>query len=358
MMKHNLVFVVLISFLTMVSAPANALIPTSDIFERFPALSSLKETKDQLKNVKDSLESIKQELKALASSAGSLAEYVNVIPGVDVDISAYTKKVSDSIDKATNISEIDKKVSDRVNDEVNKIVSVEDKKVISKTLDDVDKISDDITRIDSKYSISENIKESFSSYEIEEEEEEEEVDEEAIIEDIKKSFSAVRSELKDNHNQLNDLMDLSISHLNQSYTTINQDLNNLRKIVLQGEKLAQDQKDIILKDIENVIEKNHDSYMHLIRSAETLKSDFNTRYVEEINENLRNYEKVTIAYVQGDISNEKRVLETRNIKDKIKQLSNKIQKISTKEFSSSELMITEELNRIKDKLTELEESAS
>lgn len=357
MMKHNSIFVVLTSFLIVVSAPANALIPTSDIFEKFPSLSNLKETKDQLKSVKDSLENVKKELKALASSAGTLAEYVNVIPGVNVDVSSYANKVSESIDKATNISDVDKKISDRINDEVDKVVSNEDQKVIFKTLDDVDKISGDVKYIDDKYDVSKKLKEN-SLETVEEEEEEEEIDDEAVIEDVKKSFLSVRSELKENHSQINDLLDLSISHLNRSYSTVNQELDELRKSVLQGNKLTQEQKDLLIKDIEKVIEKNHDSYMRLIRSAETLKADFNTRYVEDVNENLRNYEKVTIAYINGDISNEKRLLETRNIKDKIKQLSNKVKKINTKEFDYSELMIAEELNKIKDKIVEIEKNAS
>lgn len=140
-------------------------------------------------------------------------------------------------------------------------------------------------------------------YEEEEEEEEVSVEEEnAKIEAVKESIYNALQNCKEIKVQFNDLLDLSISSIQENSNANSKTLDNITLVINRAEKLNETEKNNFINEVKDIKEKELKLTDSLIGIVDGIKISYNTAYKNKIEDGYKNYEKIAIAYIKGDIS--------------------------------------------------------
>ncbi len=140
---------------------------------------------------------------------------------------------------------------------------------------------------------------------IEEEEEEEEVsieEEKAKIEAVKESIKNALQNCKDINVQFNDLLDLSINSIQQNSDANSKTLEKIAQVINSAEKLDISEKNAFLGEVKIIKEKELKLTDNLIGIVDGVKTSYNSSYKNKIEDGYKNYEKLAIAYIKGDVS--------------------------------------------------------
>ena len=142
----------------------------------------------------------------------------------------------------------------------------------------------------------------------EEEEEEEEIpdinDMAALREEIKAGFAVARDENKKMAEQLNDVMDASVSALNKTTEESRLALEKLAQAVRDTDRLDKQDKEVLEKKIGELQVRQQRLADRMIAVAESAKEEYNLEYQNKIADGIDNYEKVIECYLRGDASRE------------------------------------------------------
>lgn len=143
---------------------------------------------------------------------------------------------------------------------------------------------------------------------VEEEEEEEEIpdinDMVALREEIKAGFAVARDENKKMAEQLNDVMDASVSALNKTTEESRLALEKLAQGVRDTDRLDKQDKEVLEKKIGELQVRQQRLADRMIAVAESAKEEYNLEYQNKIADGIDNYEKVIERYLRGDASRE------------------------------------------------------
>ena len=136
--------------------------------------------------------------------------------------------------------------------------------------------------------------------EVEEEEEEEEVSNKEIIDGVKYYFKSVQDENKKIAARLNDVLDMHINKLNKSAEFAEKSLTELEVGVSQSPNFSPKEKEDFSNRIIGIKDAHRKVYDWNIVLAEKTKEKYNKEFKNKILDGISNYEKITIAYINGD----------------------------------------------------------
>ena len=137
-------------------------------------------------------------------------------------------------------------------------------------------------------------------FDIEEEEEEEEVSNKEAIDGIKYYFKSVQDENKKIAARLNDVLDMHINKLNKSAEYAEKSLTELELGVSQSPNFSPKEKEEFSNRIIDIKAAHRKVYDWNIVLAEKTKEKYNKEFKNKILDGMSNYEKITIAYINGD----------------------------------------------------------
>ena len=146
---------------------------------------------------------------------------------------------------------------------------------------------------------------------VEEEEEEEEIteDEEAqTIEAIKENIDFALKESKSLNVQFNDVLDISMNTIYQNIASNNKTIDNMIFVINKAENLTEEDKTTVKKEIESIKQRQENLSVNLVDIINGMKESYNTSFKSKIEDGYKNYEKVAIAYVKGDVDEEEFML--------------------------------------------------
>lgn len=150
----------------------------------------------------------------------------------------------------------------------------------------------------------------------EEEEEEEEISEkDALKEEFTEYFNEVRLENKKIHTQMNDILDMYINKLNENLALGNSIFEVFENNINEYQKMGEKEKQTLLKRIADIKKKQQDIMERNISIAEDVKSNYNLEYKNKILDGLINYERIVVAYINGDISKEEVIKAGKKLKE-------------------------------------------
>ncbi len=142
---------------------------------------------------------------------------------------------------------------------------------------------------------------------VEEEEEEEEIsveEENAKIEEVRESIKNALLNFKEIKTHFNDLLDLSISSIQQNSDENSKTLDNIVLVINRAENLENKEKTLFISEVNSIKEKQIKLTDRLIGVVDGIKTNYNLAYKDKIEDGYKNYEKVAVAYIKGDISKE------------------------------------------------------
>lgn len=134
----------------------------------------------------------------------------------------------------------------------------------------------------------------------EEEEEEEEISNEESIAVLKKYFTTIYDENKKIANRLNDVLDMHINKLNTSSENAEKSLTQLESDITNNSIFTSEEKEDLVNRILDIKSRHQKVYDWNIILAEKAKDKYNIEFKNKILDNLSNYEKMAIAYLNGD----------------------------------------------------------
>lgn len=190
---------------------------------------------------------------------------------------------------------------------------------------------------------------------IEEEEEEEEVSNEAVIASLKYYFKSVQDENKKIANRLNDVLDMHINKLNKSAESAEKSLTQLEKGIEQSSNFTSEEKEEFANRIVDIKTSHRKIYDWNIVLAEKTKENYNKEFKNKILDGMSNYEKVAIAYLNGDATRS----EVDKVGIKLRQDA-KAMKVSTddkvmKQIKREALKLKRELTSLGDDIKKIEQ---
>ena len=160
-----------------------------------------------------------------------------------------------------------------------------------------------IDKVKSKEPVSLELDIQYEEEEEEEEEEEVSIEEEnAKIEAVKESIYNALQNCKEIKVQFNDLLDLSISSIQENSDANSKTLDNITLVINRAEKLNETEKNNFINEVKDIKEKELKLTDSLIGIVDGIKISYNTAYKNKIEDGYKNYEKIAIAYIKGDIS--------------------------------------------------------
>lgn len=311
-------YVVLVSFISILSKPTQAFWPVLDFGEITPIVSNVTTAIDTVNQAKSQLTELKNSISAIGENIKTIAAF-----GQDLK-----KSVKEAADQATGSLKFV---------EANTGLNIEIPNIVNSNLKDVDgkftlALNDITSETNSILSgnfekVSQSVSEDVNM-QIEEEEEEEEISEE---ESLKKKQDEIVSKLEEFQKecsqvmvQMNDVLDASINTLNNAADKTKETLENLRKTITLVEEADQASKDKIIKQIEELTKKQEKLSDSAIEVMEQVKENYNKEYQKKLIEGIDNYKKVIIKHFNGDASVEevKRVGE--ELKEEIAKINIKV----------------------------------
>ncbi len=185
---------------------------------------------------------------------------------------------------------------------------------------------------------------------IEEEEEEEEVSEDEIqlkIDAIRENISLILSESNALNIQLNDLIDMSLNSIHKNFDYNQEKMAEMEYVINRAKNIEDEDKESLLKDLEKIKQKQQEISTKFINVIEAVKDGYNQEYNNKIVDGYRNYEKVAVAYVKGDITK-------KEMKDAGENLTKSIASMNILPDESIMLGIENTLTMIQEDLTTLE----
>ena len=133
----------------------------------------------------------------------------------------------------------------------------------------------------------------------EEEEEEEEVDKDEIIAELKKYFASIQDENKKIASRLNDVLDMHINRLNTSAEKAEKSFAMLEANLDGNSNFSAKERTDFINRIVDLKARHQKVYDWNIILAEKVKENYNKEFKNKILDGLSNYEKVTVAYLNG-----------------------------------------------------------
>ncbi len=311
-------YLLIISFISMLSKPTQAFWPVLDFGEIIPIVSNVTTSIDSMNQVKDQLTQLKNTLS-------SIGENIKTIAAFSQDLK---KTAEDAVNQATGSMSLVNK---------NTGLNIEIPHIINKNLEDIDGqftiALNDITT-ETNNIISGNIAKveteilEESNMQIEEEEEEEETSEE---EGLKKKQDKIIKNLEEFQKdcnqimvQMNDVLDASINTLNSAANKTKETMESLRKTITLVEDTDQSSKDKIINQIEELIQKQENLSDSAIEVIEEAKENYNKEYQKRLIEGIDNYKKVIIQYFNGDVRVEEVGKVGKSLKEDIAKIDIKV----------------------------------
>ena len=356
MMKSKSLIAVLFCCALFVCKPAKAFWPTFDFVE-FPGIVSQVSTSvEAFKNLKEQITELKNNLSAIgdkingiaaftkdisnkvtkaANSISKIVDDVNKTLGTDINIGQGLKNAVDGVKDATNaisnaavasteyisgatskmeagttligkVENLGTKAESALNKQEAK---KEDKKNDTATTT-TPSTSTSLDTISVKKLNPVNNRELLPSAQkllIEEEEEEEEVspeEDQQRIDTIKENIELILSETNSLSVQLNDLMDISLNTVHKNFEYNQESLEKVKYIINRARDIDEKDKVALLKSLEEVKQKQENTSKRLVEMIEAVKDNYNQEYNSKVVNGYKNYEKVAIAYIKGDATQE------------------------------------------------------
>ena len=330
------------AFLFAKSSFAN--IPAFDPMSYIPDIKQFKELATDLRNTKEQLNQIRQDLRAMGDSVKSVASYsqkvIHTVKRGAEAVSSVVDKVNETLGTDIQIGEglnnviasAENVQKDLINNSVDRVAGVlngEDIPVIDdikekmptipnlpsvpnlpdfpltedKPDTDTPKIKMPDTPAAIKIPSIEKPKEltmpTAPSLTYEEEEEEEEVGKEEIIAELKTYFTSIQDENKKIANRLNDVLDMHINRLNTSAEKAEKSFAMLEANLDGNSNFSAKERTDFINRIVDLKARHQKVYDWNIILAEKVKENYNKEFKNKILDNLSNYEKVTVAYLNG-----------------------------------------------------------
>ena len=284
--RHTAIILCCASFL--INKPAYAFWPVLDFGEIIPIVSNVTTSLDSLSQTKSQLTELKNSLKAIGDSIDTISQFsqdlrnnlddiadianesagiVNDNLGTNIDIQ---NGVTDVIDKVNNVqSGLVNNVVEQTQGALNQADGMADKAtsgidtaqktgkdaedLLNKAQEKTQKPNTDTEKSGSQGISGSSAPVSSQPEAVEEEEEEEEIpdinDMVALREEIKAGFAVARDENKKMAEQLNDVMDASVSALNKTTEESRLALEKLAQAVRDTDRLDKQDKEVLEKKI-------------------------------------------------------------------------------------------------------------
>lgn len=339
--RHTAIILCCASFL--INKPAYAFWPVLDFGEIIPIVSNVTTSLDSLSQTKSQLTELKNSLKAIGDSIDTISQFsqdlrnnlddiadianesagiVNDNLGTNIDIQ---NGVTDVIDKVNNVqSGLVNNVVEQTQGALDQADGMADKatsgidtaqktgkdaeNLLNKAQEKTQKPNTDTEKSGSQGISGSSAPVSSQPEAVEEEEEEEEIpdinDMAALREEIKAGFAVARDENKKMAEQLNDVMDASVSALNKTTEESRLALEKLAQAVRDTDRLDKQDKEVLEKKIGELQVRQQRLADRMIAVAESAKEEYNLEYQNKIADGIDNYEKVIERYLRGDASRE------------------------------------------------------
>lgn len=316
--------------------------PSFDPLSYIPDLKQYKELVADLRNTKEQLNQIRQDLRSMGDSVRSVASYSQTVMRTVQKGAAAVSKAADVINKTlgTDIKvgeglnkviagaeNIQKNIVDRAVNDVGAVLDgqkldefVDDKKeeigeATKGIREDIDKAKKDLNtvkgaaenvsdQVDTAKKWNDKRKEITGKDKLDEpiefEEEEEEVSNEESIANLKKYFATIIDKNKKIASRLNDVLDMHINRLNTSAENAEKSFSILETGIEKNSIFSSKEKQDFISRIVDLKTRHQKIYDWNIVLAEKAKEKYNKEFKNKILDNLSNYEKITVAYLNGD----------------------------------------------------------
>lgn len=313
--RHTAIILCCASFL--INKPAYAFWPVLDFGEIIPIVSNVTTSLDSLSQTKSQLTELKNSLKAIGDSIDTISQFSQDLRNNLNDIADIANEsagiVNDNL--GTNI-DIQNGVTDVI-DKVNNVQSGLVNNVVEQTqgaLDQADGMADKATSgIDTAQKTGKDAEDLLNK--VQEKTQKPNTDTEksgsqgisgssALREEIKAGFAVARDENKKMAEQLNDVMDASVSALNKTTEESRLALEKLAQAVRDTDRLDKQDKEVLEKKIGELQVRQQRLADRMIAVAESAKEEYNLEYQNKIADGIDNYEKVIERYLRGDASRE------------------------------------------------------
>jgi len=148
-----------------------------------------------------------------------------------------------------------------------------------------------------------------------EEEEEESVDVAAEQNKIDTLFNNVREKSKQLNTELNDTFDSTLNIMNQTADMNHKSLAALEKFLKSAKEADADKLADLRVRVNDLMQREQLISDRTVQAIENNKNQHNKDYQENIADGINNYEKIILAYINGDVSKD----EVLNAGSKLKQ---------------------------------------
>ena len=391
MMKHKHLFFVSLFSLMLISNQTKAFWPVFDMGEIVPSIKGVVESGKQLKTVQQSLADLKKSLETLKASVASLASFAAILgfdpSAIDEFMTSINDKISENLDFDINIQEqIDNKISEITQGQLDGIESAIDE--IENVAADVENLNNDVEQMADKINKDIELKVEdprdlnapevidikeptelktpknliieeapfklkFVDEEVVEEEEEEEIDDSEQLSKVKQIITLTKSEIEKSHIMLNDYLDIAINKLSENHKITSNQIDEIQKRVNGSADIADDKKTQLSEELEIIKEDNNQLYSKMIASAESKKYSYNREYKSKIEEGFNNYEKIVEAYIYGDISKDRFLNGGKEFKKKANSVVLVLKGNNNQEFLLASTTIKDKLKEVSNKITSL-----
>ncbi len=381
MMKYKHLFFGSLFSLMLISNQTKAFWPVFDMGEIVPTIKGVVESGKQLKTVQQSLADLKKSLETLKASVASLASFAAILgfdpSAIDEFMTSINDKISENLDRIANIEdEINSKMSEIAQGQVDCIESAIDE--IENITTDVENLTNDVEQMADKVNDTKTdkplelkipediepkepikletpegllIKDTPLKLEvIEEEEEEEEIDDNEQLSKAKQVIALTEAEIEKSHIMLNDYLDVAINKLSENHKITSAQIDEIQKRVDSSADIADDKKAQISEELEIIKEENDQLYSKIIASAESKKYSYNREYDAKIKEGFNNYEKIVEAYIYGDISKDRFLNSGKEFKKKVNSVVLSLKGNNNQEFALASTSIKDKLKEVSNKI--------
>lgn len=346
--RHIAIVLCCASFL--INKPAYAFWPVLDFGEIIPIVSNVTTSLDSLSQTKSQLTELKNSLKAIGDSIDTISQFSQ-------DLRNNLDDIADIVDEGAGIlndnaglgSGAQKGLTEAMR-EAGKAQSNLTENMVNQTqkaLDEAESAADKgSSGIDATQSAGADAEDFLNKTQekqkgatdktpevseepateapeaVEEEEEEEEIpdtpdtkDMAALRDEIKTGFAVARDENKKMAEQLNDIMDASISILNKTAGENRVVLDGLAQAIRDTDQLDEQSKEVLLKKIAKLQTRRQQLSDRMIAVAESAKEEYNLEYKNKIADGIDNYEKTVERYFRGDASRQEVVSAGEKLKE-------------------------------------------
>jgi hypothetical protein len=190
---------------------------------------------------------------------------------------------------------------------------------------------------------------------VEEEEEEEEISNEKIITSLKYYFKSVLEENKKIAGRLNDVLDMHINKLNKSAESADKSLTLLEKGISQSSNFSSKEKEDFANRIIDIKASHRKIYDWNIVLAENTKEKYNKEFKNKILDGISNYEKVAIAYLNGDATRKDVEKIGLKIKQDAKSMTTSTDMKVMKQIKTEALKLKQDLTKLSEDIKKIEQ---